>query len=91
MCGPEALVETQWPQCIICNRPPNYHVPFNILVSSYVAEGLVNSLRHHGPGLTATSALPTPLVQTLLLPILWKNEKHGGDSIYQNTIECTYG
>lgn len=56
-----------------------------------MAEGLVNPLRHHGPALTATSALPTPLVQTLLLPILRKNEKHEGDSIYQNTIECTYG
>lgn len=33
-------------------QDPNYHIPFTVLVCSYVAEWLLSPLRYQGPGYT---------------------------------------
>lgn len=54
----------------ICDRAPTYNVPYSRLMSSYVVEGPLGSLKLPGPGATATSAptLAKPLHNCYIQP-----------------------
>lgn len=51
------------PKAKFVAKPSIYHLPFIVLVSSYLAEGLWAPLRHQGLGATFTSVshIATPL------------------------------